>query len=97
MKIKIEIDMTPEEAKEMFVPGDKQTEFMQVTYNAYVKALNSMIMDHVDPYNFTTDHRRCVLVSSGCCNERQAVDRNKRFYDRRGCIRKNIRIKYESH
>jgi len=53
MKIKIEIDMTPEEAKEMFVPGDKQTEFMQVTYNAYVKALNNMIMDHVDPFNFT--------------------------------------------
>jgi len=45
--------MTPEEAKEMFVPGDKQTEFMQVTYNAYVKALNNMIMDHVDPFNFT--------------------------------------------
>ena len=51
MKIKIEMDLTPEEAKELFVPGDKQTEFQMKTYDAYVKALQGMVWDQVDPYN----------------------------------------------
>jgi len=51
MKIKIDIDMTPDEAKELFVPGDKQTEFMTKTYDAYCKALQDMVWDQVDPYN----------------------------------------------
>jgi len=53
MKISIELDLTPEEAKELFVPGDKQNEFMCATYDAYIRAVNSMITDHIDPYNFT--------------------------------------------
>jgi hypothetical protein len=53
MKVKIELDLTPEEAKELFVPSEKQTEFMRVTYDAYVRAMQSTVMDHVDPYNFT--------------------------------------------
>ena len=51
MKINIEIDLTPDEAKDLFVPGDKQTEFMTKTYDAYVAALQSMVWDQVDPYN----------------------------------------------
>lgn len=51
MKVKIEIDITPDEAKELFVPGDKQTEFQMKTYDAYVKALQDMVWDQVDPYN----------------------------------------------
>ena len=51
MKINIEIDLTPEEAKELFVPGDKQTEFMTKTYDAYTAALQGMIWDQVDPHN----------------------------------------------
>lgn len=51
MKIKIEIDLTPEEAQELFVPGDKQQEFMTVTYDAYVKALQDMVWDQIDPYD----------------------------------------------
>ena len=51
MKIKIEIDMTPEEAQELFVPGDKQQEFMTVTYDAYVRALQGMVWDQIDPYD----------------------------------------------
>lgn len=53
MKIKIELDLTPEEAKELFVPGDKQQEFMMVTYDAYVKAVQATVLDHVDPFNYT--------------------------------------------
>jgi len=51
MKVKIDIDLTPEEAKDLFVPGDKQTEFMTKTYDAYTKALQDMVWDQVDPYN----------------------------------------------
>ena len=51
MKIKIDIEITPDEAKELFVPGDKQHEFMTQTYDAYVAALHGMIWDQVDPHN----------------------------------------------
>lgn len=53
MKVKIELDLTPEEAKELFVPSDKQGEFMRVTYDAYVKAVQATVLDHIDPYNYT--------------------------------------------
>lgn len=51
MKIKIDIDLTPDEAKELFVPGNKQNEFMTKTYDAYVAALQNMVWDQVDPHN----------------------------------------------
>ena len=51
MKIKIEMDITPEEFQEIFVPGDKQTEFQMKTYDAYVAALGNVWLDQVDPYN----------------------------------------------
>jgi len=51
MKIKIDIEITPDEAKELFVPGDKQTEFMTKTYDAYVAALQNMVWDQIDPHN----------------------------------------------
>ena len=53
MKVKIELDLTPEEVKELFVPSEKQSEFMRVTYDAYVRAVQTTLMDHVDPYNFS--------------------------------------------
>ena len=53
MKINIELDITPEEAKELFVPSDKQTEFGMMLYDAYTKALQDQIWRHVDPHNFT--------------------------------------------
>jgi hypothetical protein len=52
MKLNIEIDGTPEEFQELFVPGDKQTEFMKLTYDAYVAALQKMIAQQIDPYEF---------------------------------------------
>ena len=51
MKIQIEIDLTPDGAKELFVPGDKQTESMAKTYDAYVAALQNMVWDQIDPHN----------------------------------------------
>jgi len=52
VKVKIEMDITPEEFQEVFIPGDKQEEFMYKTYDAYVAALSNMWMDQVDPHNF---------------------------------------------
>lgn len=51
MKVKLEIDLTPDEAKELFVPSDKQTEFGMMLYDAYAKALRETVWDHVDPHN----------------------------------------------
>ena len=53
MKIKIELDLTPDEAKELFVPSDKQTEFSMMLYDAYVQALQETVINHIDPYNMT--------------------------------------------
>ena len=52
MKIKIEFDVTPEEAKELFVPSDKQADFSIMLYDAYIEALNKQVLEHVDPHNF---------------------------------------------
>lgn len=53
MKVNIEIDMTPEEAKELFVPSDKQHEFAVKTYDAYIEAVNNFVINMVDPNNYT--------------------------------------------
>ena len=60
MKVKIELDLTPKEAKELFVPSDKQAEFMKVTYDAYVKAVQATVLDHVDPFNYTGLNKKNV-------------------------------------
>ena len=51
MKIKIEVDMTTEEFQEVFIPSDKQVEFMTMTYDAYVAALGKVLWKQIDPYN----------------------------------------------
>jgi len=45
------MDITPEEFQEVFIPGDKQEEFMYKTYDAYVAALSDMWLNQVDPHN----------------------------------------------
>lgn len=40
MKLKIELDLTPEEAQDLFIPSGKQKEFAQELYKAYVNALS---------------------------------------------------------
>jgi hypothetical protein len=39
MKVKIEIDMSPDEVQDLFIPSDKQKEFAQAMYAAYVDAM----------------------------------------------------------
>lgn len=51
MKIKMEMDLTPEEAKELFVPSEKQSEFSLMLYNAYVKMVQETVLKHIDPSN----------------------------------------------
>ena len=52
MKIKIEIDCTPDEFQDLFVPSERQEEFVRVTYDAYVDALQKMMWKNVDPHGF---------------------------------------------
>ena len=51
MKVTIEMDITPKEFQELFIPGNKQTEFQMKSYDAYVAALGNVWLDQVDPYN----------------------------------------------
>jgi hypothetical protein len=53
MKVTIELDVTPEEFKELFVPSDRQQEFVEVTYDAYAEALRKIVLKQIDPHNFT--------------------------------------------
>jgi hypothetical protein len=39
MKIKIEIDVTPEEVQDLFIPGEKQQEFAAAMARAYTEAM----------------------------------------------------------
>lgn len=39
MKLKIELELTPEEAQELFIPGDKQAEFVAALAKAYAEAM----------------------------------------------------------
>jgi hypothetical protein len=52
MKIKVEMDLTPEEAKDLFVPSEKQGEFYNMLYDAYTNAVQETVLKHVDPNNF---------------------------------------------
>lgn len=40
MKVTIEIDMTPEEAQELFIPGEKQQEFAAAMMKGYTEAMS---------------------------------------------------------
>jgi len=52
MKVTIEIEGKPEEFQEVFVPSEKQTEFLTMTYDAYVEALKGFIWQNIDPHKF---------------------------------------------
>jgi len=39
MKLKIELNITPEEAQDLFIPGEKQTEFIAALAKAYTEAM----------------------------------------------------------
>lgn len=48
MKINIEIDLTPEEAQDLFIPGEKQKEFAEAMALAYIGALQKVASGAVD-------------------------------------------------
>jgi len=56
MKVSIDIDLTPEEFKELFVPGDKQTEFTMRIYDAYIHAFTDFMQRQVDPHGAIWKH-----------------------------------------
>jgi hypothetical protein len=39
MKIKVELELSPDEAQDLFIPSDKQKEFATTLYTAYIDAL----------------------------------------------------------
>jgi len=53
MNVEIKLDLTPKEAKELFVPSEKHTEFTYMLYDAYTQAVNNLVTKHIDPFNFT--------------------------------------------
>ena len=40
MKIKIEVEATPDEVQDLFVPSGKQKEFAEALYKAYIDAMS---------------------------------------------------------
>lgn len=43
MKIKIEVDLTPDEVQDLFIPSNKQKEFAQALYKAYIDAMSKTV------------------------------------------------------
>lgn len=43
MKLKIELDITPDEAQDLLIPSSKQKEFAMAVYEAYVAALSQAV------------------------------------------------------
>jgi len=56
MKIKMEVDLTPEEFKELFVPGGKQSEFTMRIYDAYTQAFTEFMRRQIDPHGMIWKH-----------------------------------------
>lgn len=52
MKVTINIEGNPDEFQELFIPSEKQTEFLTMTYDAYCAALKQLIWEQIDPHNF---------------------------------------------
>ena len=52
MKVTITIEGKPDDFQELFVPAEKQSEFVTMTYDAYCDALKKFIWDNVDPHKF---------------------------------------------
>ena len=54
MKVRIEIDCTPEEFRDLFVPSDTQAEFAAKAYQAMVeasqKAMAEVMMRNLDAF-----------------------------------------------
>ena len=43
MKIKVEVDISPDEVQDLFIPSNKQKEFAQALYKAYIDAMSKTV------------------------------------------------------
>ncbi len=57
MKVKIELDITPEEVQELFIPGDKQQEFFAAIAKAYTEAMANAAASAFDKVNPFSDSK----------------------------------------
>lgn len=48
MKINLEIELTPDEAQDLFIPSNKQKEFAAALYKAYIDALTTAVSSAMD-------------------------------------------------
>ena len=48
MKVKVEIDMTPDEVQDLFIPSNKQKEFVDALYKAYIDAMSRTVSNVVN-------------------------------------------------
>lgn len=48
MKIKIEIEASPDEVQDLFIPSSKQKEFAQTLYAAYIEAMSKTVSTTVE-------------------------------------------------
>lgn len=54
MKINVEIDLTTDEAKELFVPSEKQAEFGTELYNKWLNAVQKCTMELANPMRYVS-------------------------------------------
>lgn len=52
MKINVEIDLTTDEAKELFVPSEKQSELGTQLYKKWLEAVQKSTMELANPMNY---------------------------------------------
>jgi len=43
MKVKIEIEANPDEVQDLFIPSNKQKEFAETLYKAYIDAMSKTV------------------------------------------------------
>lgn len=48
MKVKLELDLTPDEFQDLFVPSEKQREFAQMLSRAYAQAVKEVAAEFLD-------------------------------------------------
>ena len=54
MKINVEIDLTTDEAKDLFVPSEKQAEFGTEMYNKWLEAIQKSTMELANPMRYVS-------------------------------------------
>ena len=58
MKVNIELDLTTDEAKELFVPSEKQAEFGSQIYEKWLEAVQKSTMDLMNFANYVKDENK---------------------------------------